>query len=195
MFRLTTPADFASQLPCDHAACGDNSQGHVAEAKACNHGNETDFSDVPDVQKRTRRGSPVAKVAGSRRNGKKLNANDKGKGKGKAVHKRMRVAEEEDDDDNEALPKAKRGRPQGAQNYKPDEVNQLLDIIEVEQPLGSNGWLAVHKRYIKWARANSYIERSLDSIQTKFKQVCLLVSFHFDADHARAVNKNKKANW
>ncbi|KAH7919464.1 hypothetical protein BV22DRAFT_971252, partial [Leucogyrophana mollusca] len=66
---------------------------------------------------------------------------------------------------------SKRGRPSGAGNYSHDDVMALLAFVEKELPIGQRGWQTVHTHYIKWARTHERPERSLKSLETKFKQL------------------------
>jgi hypothetical protein len=65
----------------------------------------------------------------------------------------------------------KRGRPHGAGNYSSDDIKVLLDFVEEEIPLGQRGWKAIHQRFSKWAQRHRRPQRTVKSLDTKFKQV------------------------
>ncbi|KIK76684.1 hypothetical protein PAXRUDRAFT_169118 [Paxillus rubicundulus Ve08.2h10] len=75
------------------------------------------------------------------------------------------------DDDSEILPKAKRGRLQGANNHTVGDMMTLLDCVEDELPLGQRGWQAITVRFNQWAAKSGRPERKLTSLETKFKQL------------------------
>jgi hypothetical protein len=131
---------------------------------------DNDLSDGPTISKAC--GHVAAeKVAGARRTkGKgKERAVDVGKGKDSGAgssRKRKQVSDDKEDEDTSKL-----GRPHGAGNYQPGDVSALLDFVEKEKPLGQRGWQAIHRRYTHWARLNHHPERTLKSLETKFKQV------------------------
>ena len=66
-----------------------------------------------------------------------------------------------------------RGRVCGTPNYKPREVQALLDLVEVELPIASKGWKVVGCQFRDWATAAEYPARSDRSLELKFKQVCV----------------------
>ena len=59
----------------------------------------------------------------------------------------------------------------GAPNYSPDDITALLDCVEAEEPLGSNHWAVVAKKFALWAAANSRLERDQDSLKNKFDKL------------------------
>jgi hypothetical protein len=65
----------------------------------------------------------------------------------------------------------RRGRTRGAPNYKPREVQVLLDLVEEELPIASKGWKAVGSRFREWATAAEHPTRTDRSLELKFKQV------------------------
>lgn len=109
-----------------------------------------------------RRASPVPKIAGSRR---AVRRDPKGKGKAylppedsyTAVHTSL----------------GKRGRTRGAANYRDEEITQLLDLVEAELPVGSNGWADVGRNMRLWAASHGFPKRSDKSLESKYKQVRL----------------------
>jgi hypothetical protein len=110
--------------------------------------------------------SPVKKVAGARRS--------KGKQQAEAtiqLGSRKQKAVPDLDDEFEAKP-IKRGRPHGSGNYSQEDLKALLNLIEAELPLGQQGWIIVHSKFLKWARKHNRPDRVLKSIETKYKQVC-----------------------
>ena len=65
-----------------------------------------------------------------------------------------------------------RGRTRGAPNYKPREVQVLLDLVEEELPISSKGWKVVGSWYQDWAVTIERPERSDRSLELKYKQAC-----------------------
>lgn len=65
-----------------------------------------------------------------------------------------------------------RGRTRGAANYKPREVQVLLDLVEEELPIASKGWKVVGCWFRDWAATVEHPERSDRSLELKYKQVC-----------------------
>ena len=59
----------------------------------------------------------------------------------------------------------------GAPNYSPDDITALLDCVEAEEPLESNHWAVVTKKFALWAAANSRLERDQDSLKNKFDKL------------------------
>jgi hypothetical protein len=123
------------------------------------------------------------KVAGARCGAKSKSDKSKGKEKENVVversKKRSRPIQLDNDDDE--LPRTKRGRPQGANNYSVSDTNVLLNIIEDELPIGQQGWLAVMTKFNKRAIKSGRPERKQTSLETKFKQVCFYLP---NSDHA-----------
>jgi hypothetical protein len=140
-------------------------------------GTDDDLSDPPTIAK-AQGHKPSKKVAGSRQ---------KGKGKQRAVtpdtarrskgkddkrgRKRKHVSDGEDDDDDMEEETSKRGRPRGAGNYLAADVSALLDFVDRELPLGQHGWKVVHRNYSRWALVHRRPERTMKSLETKYKQV------------------------
>jgi hypothetical protein len=131
---------------------------------------DNDLSDRPTIAKACGRVA-AEKVAGAQRTkgkGKECVV-DVGKGKDLGAgssRKRKQVSDDEEDEDT-----SKRRHPRGAGNYQPGDVSALLDFVEKEKPLGQRGWQAIHRRYTRWACLNRRPERTLKSLETKFKQV------------------------
>ena len=65
-----------------------------------------------------------------------------------------------------------RGRTRGAPNYKPREVQVLLDIVEEELPIAAKGWRVVGAQFRDWAVVTEYPARTDRSLELKYKQVC-----------------------
>ncbi|CAA7263351.1 unnamed protein product [Cyclocybe aegerita] len=131
---------------------------------------DDDLSDPVTIVK-SRGHAAAKKVAGSRQKGKgkqrAVLTESRDKGKEKATARKHRHAS----DDEEVEVVAKRGRPKGAGNYTADEVDALLDFVEEELPLGQCGWQSIHRGFTHWARRNDAAERTLKSLETKFKQL------------------------
>ncbi|CAA7270633.1 unnamed protein product [Cyclocybe aegerita] len=131
---------------------------------------DDDLSDPVTIVK-SRGHAAAKKVAGSRQKGKgkqrAVLTKSRNKGKEKATARKRRHAS----DDEEVEVVAKRGRPKGAGNYTADEVDALLDFVEEELPLGQRGWQSIHCGFTRWARRNDAAERTLKSLETKFKQL------------------------
>ena len=131
-------------------------------------GDDKDLSDPPTIAAALGH-TATRKVAGSRHVAKHTLPKGKGHSALSNISKK-RKAEREQDHDADEKP-AKRGRPTGAVNYADEDVTALLDFVEHELPLGQRGWLAVHMEYMKWAQLHGRPERTLKSLETKFKQV------------------------
>ena len=120
--------------------------------------------------------SPARKVAGSRRPSK---PDPKGKGKARATEvdsaptrkRKRQEIEDSDDDEGARAPKKARGRGAGVANYREDEVDELLEIIEDELPVGGKGWQVVGKRHRSWSKVMGRPERTDKSLENKYKQV------------------------
>ena len=63
------------------------------------------------------------------------------------------------------------GRTRGAANYRPHEIEVLLDLIEDELPIGGKGWNIVGTRFREWAMIAQYPARTDRSLELKYKQV------------------------
>lgn len=116
---------------------------------------DNDLSDPPTIAQALGHNA-TKKVAGARRKGKQ-------KARKPKVHNAV-------DLDDQVV--AKRGRPSGAGNYSENDITALLDITAEELPLGQRGWTTIHLQYAKWAHKNGRPERTVKSLETKFKQVC-----------------------
>lgn len=68
-----------------------------------------------------------------------------------------------------------RGRTRGAPNYRTQEVETLLDLVEDELPIASKGWRVVGARFRDWAIVTQAPARTDRSLELKFKQVCFLI--------------------
>lgn len=85
------------------------------------------------------------------------------------------------------------GRARGSPNYRPREVETLLDLVEAELPVGSKGWNVVGARFREWATTTEYPSRTDRSLEVKFKQVCTIRLPHasgFD-DHPHSLYEPK----
>jgi len=67
-----------------------------------------------------------------------------------------------------------RGRTRGAPNYKRQEVQVLLDLVEEELPIASKGWRVVGCQFRDWAVVAGYPARTDRSLELKYKQVSLI---------------------
>ncbi|KAG6824838.1 hypothetical protein H0H92_005661 [Tricholoma furcatifolium] len=136
---------------------------------------DEDLSDGPTIAK-AQGYEASRKVAGSRCKGKgkqraePLNSKGKHRASGPDVSNK-RKAPQPSSDEEENEPESKRGRPRGAGNYQADDVSMLLDMVEQELPLGQKGWTNISRRYNKWAHRNKRPERTLKSLETKYKQL------------------------
>ena len=69
------------------------------------------------------------------------------------------------------------GRTRGAVNYRPREIEVLLDLVEAELPVGAKGWGTVGAKFREWAATTENSSRTDRSLEAKYKQVwslCLL---------------------
>jgi hypothetical protein len=89
----------------------------------------------------------------------------------KTAGKRPREAAALSDDSAEELLPTKRGRPSGSTNFHNAEVQKLLDLVESGRPQGPKGWHKVSVLYNNWALRGRRPERTLKSLESKFKQV------------------------
>jgi len=67
--------------------------------------------------------------------------------------------------------RSRRGRTRGAPNYRPREVEVLLDLVEEELPVGAKGWNVVGARFREWAAVTEHPARTDRSLEIKYKQV------------------------
>ncbi|KAJ7342420.1 hypothetical protein DFH08DRAFT_811507 [Mycena albidolilacea] len=110
---------------------------------------------------------PADKVAGSRRNGKER-SDSKGKGRADVKKGNKRAHELSDsEDDNEPL--AKRGRPAGSGNYGREATDQLLTVVAEVLPIGQKGWKVVERKFNAWAALKGRTQRSVKSLEAKYK--------------------------
>ena len=72
---------------------------------------------------------------------------------------------------NGRLREGGRGRTRGTPNYKPREVQVLLDLVEEELPIASKGWKIVGCQFRDWAVISEFPTRTDRSLELKFKQV------------------------
>ncbi|KAG0694477.1 hypothetical protein DFH29DRAFT_788389, partial [Suillus ampliporus] len=114
--------------------------------------------------------TPAAKTAGA---GCKAKApRGKGKEKENATYPNQKKCSRDDgDEDDEAEVRARRGRPQGSNNYTALDVKSLLGVVHDELPLGQRGWQTVHVKFGQWAKVNHRPDRKVTSLGTKFKQL------------------------
>jgi hypothetical protein len=72
---------------------------------------------------------------------------------------------------------SRRGRTRGAPNYRPREVEVLLDLVDEELPVGAKGWNVVGARFREWAANTEHPARADRSLEIKYKQVRCHSSF------------------
>ncbi|KAJ7253133.1 hypothetical protein C8J57DRAFT_1187327 [Mycena rebaudengoi] len=113
-----------------------------------------DLLDAPTIA-RLRGLKSAKKVGGVRHKGKK----------GK------KCARESSSEDEEEQPtkRGQRGRPQGVSNYTAADITKLFSIIQKILPLGPKGWKRVHEDYDAYRCARGRPERSLKSLEGKYK--------------------------
>lgn len=127
---------------------------------------ETDFPSVKTLL--SQKGKATSKVAGSCRP-----SVNKGKQcavpaiplPGKAAKRKAANSIEPD-------AKKSRGRTPGTANYSTDDLDALMDILEVSQPLGLKAWNNVADEFNQWAEGNDRPVQTTKSLENKFKQVC-----------------------
>lgn len=176
MYRLTTPANFSQ--PC-LSPSPSPSGSHLPPPHAYQYpaniplpeSLDRDLRD-PLVIAEARGYTPAIKTGGVRRKASRAN---KGKGKDKentnldsADRPQKHARAIEDDEDGT---RAKRGRPNGSNNYSTADVKVLLDLVEDELPLGQKGWQLIHSKFTQWATRNGRPHHKAASLETKFKQV------------------------
>ncbi|KAG2085579.1 uncharacterized protein F5147DRAFT_553276, partial [Suillus discolor] len=128
---------------------------------------DLDLSDAVTIAE-ARGHTLAAKTAGSHHQVK----GPRGKGKANqniASANSKKHSREDTEDDDEVH--ARRGRPQGSNNYTSSDVKVLLDMVCQELPLSQHGWQAVHVKFGQWAKANGRPECKVTSLETKFKQL------------------------
>jgi hypothetical protein len=70
------------------------------------------------------------------------------------------------------LEEKKRGRSQGSQTFNNDDVRELLTLIEDALPLGKDAWTnEVVNPYNEYARENSRVQRTYESLREKFNKL------------------------
>ena len=74
-----------------------------------------------------------------------------------------------------------RGRTRGAPNYKPREVQVLLDLVDEELLIASKGWKVIGAQYWDWAAVAKHPTQTDRSLELKFKQVWATLSKASDA--------------
>ena len=67
-----------------------------------------------------------------------------------------------------------KGRTRGAANYRPRELEVLLDLVENKLPIGAKGWNAVGTRFREWAVIAQFPAHTDCSLELKYKQVLSL---------------------
>ncbi|KAJ7702286.1 hypothetical protein B0H17DRAFT_1127849 [Mycena rosella] len=77
----------------------------------------------------------------------------------------------DDNNDTDTEPACKHGRRKGSLNFKPDEVNKLLDFVEKYLPLSQKGWKTIMHRYQKWSRSSNHPERDGKALENKYKSL------------------------
>lgn len=68
--------------------------------------------------------------------------------------------------------KKQKGRAPGTSNYTEVDIDALCDTVEEHLPLGGKAWNTVGDDYNEWALENGRPERTVKSLEAKFKQVC-----------------------
>ena len=63
------------------------------------------------------------------------------------------------------------GRTRGAANYRPREIEVLLDYADAELPVGAKGWATIGSQFREWAALVECPSRTDRSLEMKFKQV------------------------
>jgi hypothetical protein len=119
--------------------------------------------------------TPAAKTAGSHHQVK--GPRGKGKAKENIVSANSKKCSREDAEDNDEV-HARRGHPQGSNNYTNTDVKILLDMVHQELPLSQRGWQAVSVKFAQWAKANGWPEHKVTSLEMKFKQVRFEISYY-----------------
>jgi hypothetical protein len=159
-FPSTFTADFS--VPSHASSTAQAIPPHLIDPRLrpLPQGNDRDLTHPSTIAKAALR--PAVKVGGVRQK-------DKGK--------KRRLASDSSEDSDDAAPVTKRGRPQGSSNYNKDDTKRVLKIAEKKLPLGAKGWKAVTRTFNKWAVENERPERTVKSIETKYRQVCCLVLF------------------
>ncbi|KAG6915705.1 hypothetical protein DXG01_010299 [Tephrocybe rancida] len=177
---LPIPHNYASVLPSHNAMASSSRPAPVIDPALSSlpplpDSSDDNLSDGPTIAKAQGYGSS-SKVAGSHHKdkGKQRAEPAVSKGKQQATapdisRKRKVVSHTSDEDEDE--PDTKRSRPHGAGNYHTEDVTTLLDAVESELPLGQRGWAAIHRRYSKWAQKNKRPDRTVKSLETKYKQL------------------------
>ncbi|EIW51376.1 uncharacterized protein TRAVEDRAFT_41095 [Trametes versicolor FP-101664 SS1] len=67
-----------------------------------------------------------------------------------------------------ALPQSHNGRQPGASNYTDEDMDALLDLVEVELPIGQNAWQRITDDFNSWARENGRPPRTQKPLKTKY---------------------------
>ena len=70
------------------------------------------------------------------------------------------------------------GRTRGSANYRPREIEVLLDLAEAELPVGAKGWNTVGTKFREWAATTENSSRTDRSLEAKYKQACPSCSIH-----------------
>lgn len=76
-----------------------------------------------------------------------------------------------DNDNPNSSSSTRRGRPNDARNYIPEDVVALNNCVEKVLLMGQNGWAKVHAHYKKWAKKDGCLVRDIKSLESKFKSV------------------------
>lgn len=91
-----------------------------------------------------------------------------------------------------------RGRTRGTPNYKPREVEILLDLAEGELPIGPKGWKVVGCQFRDWAAVAEYPARTDRSLELKYKQVRVTPvggAWPLVAHNPLVAREDKETNW
>jgi hypothetical protein len=133
---------------------------------------EEDDEDFPSVETLlAQKGKPTAKIAGACR------PSSKARGKQRAIDEvpSSKSAKRKATAAHSKEPELKKshGCTAGTPNYSFNDVDALMDILEVLQPLGAKAWNSASGEFNLWAEENGHPTRSAKSLENKFKQVCL----------------------
>jgi hypothetical protein len=82
------------------------------------------------------------------------------------------------DETSSATKSSRRGHPSSSANFSDHNIWALLNAVEAKLPLGEHGWKAVQAMYNKYAQERGCAQRLLKSLETKYKQVCLMPRVH-----------------
>ncbi|KAF9019861.1 hypothetical protein BDZ89DRAFT_1206543 [Hymenopellis radicata] len=102
---------------------------------------------------------PAAKIAGSRR------SDPKGKGKQRARDSETPALQKP------AIKRKRGGRTSGAANYTAEDMEALLDIVEIQLPIGGKGWNVCTEEFNIWAVENERPKREAKSLEKQVQAI------------------------